>query len=212
MKISPLVPARPEAVLSAPNTVKRHLPFALTTLRLALGPVALLLAWMDARRWIFLPLLVTGTLSDIFDGILARRYGVATPALRRYDSITDVIYYLFLLGALWRLCEETVRHNLSALAVVLGTEAAAILVCAVKFGKYPATHSWLAKFYGLCLLGGLIALLAFDAGNWAIICLAIVAAVTNGEIILLHLLARTPPVDVPSLFHRVNRKKELTQH
>jgi CDP-diacylglycerol--glycerol-3-phosphate 3-phosphatidyltransferase len=68
--------------------VKRHLPFALTTLRLLLGPLALVVAFCHWPRLIFLPLLVTGTLSDIFDGILARRYGVATPALRRYDSIT----------------------------------------------------------------------------------------------------------------------------
>jgi CDP-diacylglycerol---glycerol-3-phosphate 3-phosphatidyltransferase len=192
--------------------MKRHLPFALTTLRLLLGPVALWLAWVGSPRWIFLPLLVTGTLSDIFDGILARRFGVATPALRRYDSIVDVIYYLFLLGALGRLCHDTIRQNLTALAVVLGTEAAAILVCAVKFGKYPATHSWLAKFYGLCLLGGLVALLAFEAGNWVVIILAIVAGLTNGEIILLHLLAKTPPVDVPSVFHWLKRGKQFAQN
>jgi len=185
--------------------MKRHLPFALTTLRLLLGPAALAFARADAPRWIFLPLLVIGTLSDIFDGILARRFGVATPALRRYDSITDVIYYLFLLGALGQLCHETLRQNFPALAVILGTEAATIVVCALKFGKYPATHSWLAKFYGLCLLGGLIALLAFDAGNWAVISLAVVAAAANGEIILLHLLARTPPVDVPSVVHWLKR-------
>jgi phosphatidylglycerophosphate synthase len=181
--------------------MKRQLPLALTSLRLLLGPVALALAFGHAPRWIFLPLLVTGTLSDIFDGVLARRFGVATPALRRYDSITDVIYYLFVLGALWLLCHDVVMQHLIALAVVLGGEATAILVCAVKFGKYPATHSWLAKTYGLCLLGALIALLAFDAGGWAVIGLACIAATTNGEIILLHLLARTPPVDVASIFH-----------
>jgi CDP-diacylglycerol--glycerol-3-phosphate 3-phosphatidyltransferase len=180
--------------------LKKQIPFALTILRLLLGPVALALALGNAPRWLFLPLLVAGTLSDIFDGILARRLGVSTPALRRYDSITDVIYYLFILGALWRLCHAVVWHNLWAIIMILTSEAAVILVCAVKFGKYPATHSWLAKFYGLCLLGGLIALLAFDAGNWAVIGLAVVATVTNFEIILLHLLAKTPPVDVPSLF------------
>lgn len=182
--------------------LKRQLPLALTTLRLALGPVALALALGGAPRWLFLPLLVIGTLSDIFDGILARRFGVSTPALRRYDSITDVIYYLFILGALWRLCHDVVQHNLWAVILILASETAVILICAVKFGKYPATHSWLAKLYGLCLLAALIALLAFNAGNWAVIGLAVVALVTNLEIILLHLLAQTPPVDVPTIFHR----------
>jgi CDP-diacylglycerol--glycerol-3-phosphate 3-phosphatidyltransferase len=180
--------------------LKRHVPFALTTLRLLLGPVALGCALAGMARLVFLPILIVGTLSDIFDGILARRFGVATPALRRYDSITDVIYYLFILGTLWRLCHTVVIQNLWAVAIMLFTEAAAIFVCAVKFRKYPATHSWLAKFYGLCLPGCLIALLAFNAGSWAIILLAIVALVTNSEIITMHLVADKPPVDVRSIF------------
>lgn len=180
--------------------MKRQLPFALTTLRLLLGPVALGCALAGVSRLVFLPILIIATLSDIFDGILARRFGVATPALRRYDSISDVIYYLFILACVWRLCHPVIAQNLWAIAVVLISEAGGILVCAVKFRKYPATHSWLAKFYGLCLLGCLIALLSFDAGRWAVVLLAAVSLVTNLEIIAMHLISDTPPVDVKSIF------------
>jgi len=185
----------------------KHLPFALTLLRLLLGPVALLCALTNVSRWIYLPILVTGTLSDIFDGILARRLGVATPALRRFDSITDVIYYLFILGVARILCRAVIAQNWFLLALILTSEAVVILVCYAKFGKYPATHSWLAKFYGLCLLTGLTALLVFNAGSWAIIALAIVALVTNTEIIAIHLLMRQPPVDVKSIFRIPKSKK-----
>jgi CDP-diacylglycerol--glycerol-3-phosphate 3-phosphatidyltransferase len=126
--------------------MKRHLPFALTTLRLLLGPIALDCALTNFPRWIYLPILITATLSDIYDGILARRYGVATPALRRYDSITDVIYYLFILGAAFVLCKTVITQN------------------------------------------------------WPLIALTIVALVTNLEIIAIHFLMNTPPVDVKSIF------------
>jgi len=178
----------------------KQLPFALTLLRLLLGPVAVGCALTEVSRWIYLPILVTGTLSDIFDGILARRLGVATPALRRFDSVTDVIYYLFILGVAAILCRPVITQNWILLALMLLSEAAAILVGYAKFGKYPATHSWLAKFYGLCLLGGLIALLVFNAGSWVIITLASVALTANTEIIAIHLLMHQPPVDVKSIF------------
>jgi CDP-diacylglycerol--glycerol-3-phosphate 3-phosphatidyltransferase len=178
----------------------KSFPVALTTLRLLLGPVALVGALAGIPRWIYLPILVTGTLSDIFDGIIARRLGVATPALRRYDSITDLIYYLFVLGTVWILCRTVITQNWPWLALILGSEAAAIFICYFKFSKYPATHSYLAKFYGLCLLGGLIALLVFNAGSWAIISLAAVALTANAEIIAIHLLMNQPPVDVKSIF------------
>jgi CDP-diacylglycerol--glycerol-3-phosphate 3-phosphatidyltransferase len=180
--------------------MKRHLPFALTTLRLLLGPVALACALTNFPRWVYLPILVAGTLSDIYDGILARRFGVATPALRRYDSVTDVIYYLFILAAAFLLCRPVVAQNWPLIALILLSEAGTILTSYFRFGKYPATHSYLAKFYGLCLLAALIALLCFNAGSWVIIALTVVALVTNSEIIAVHCLMNTPPVEVKSIF------------
>ena len=178
----------------------KHLPFALTLLRLLLGPAALSCALTNVSRWIYLPILVTGTLSDIFDGVLARRLGVATPALRRLDSLTDVIYYLFILAAAWILCRPVIMQNWFLVALILLSEAIVIFVCYAKFGTYPAAHSWLAKFYGLCLLAGIIALLVFNAGSWAIIALAGVALAANTEIVIIHLLMNRPPVDVKSDF------------
>ncbi len=180
--------------------MKRHLPFALTTLRLLLGPMALLCALSQVPRLIYLPILIAGTFSDIFDGILARKFGVATPALRRYDSITDIIYFLFTLVVAWRLCRPVITGNVWLVALMLLSEAGCILICLIRFGKFPATHSYLAKFYHLCLLGCLIALLVFNAGSWAIVTVAVVALVTNSEIFAIHLLMNTPPVDVPSIF------------
>jgi CDP-diacylglycerol--glycerol-3-phosphate 3-phosphatidyltransferase len=186
--------------------MKKHLPFALTTLRLLLGPLALLCAFKDFSNLIFLPLLVVGTLSDIFDGILARRFGVSTAVLRRYDSIADVIYYLFILGALWVLRRDVVAHNWLAIALLLASEIAVITVSYIRFRRYPAAHSYLAKFYGFCLLAALIALLAFNASSWAIVALAAVALVTNMEILAIHALADAPPVDVHSIYSLLQRK------
>jgi phosphatidylglycerophosphate synthase len=180
--------------------LKRHFPFALTTLRLLLGPIALACAFTDVTRWIYLPILVVGTLSDIFDGVLARKFGVATPALRRYDSITDIIYYLFILAVAWHLCQPVIVGNLWLIALILLSEAAVISTCLIRFGKFPAAHSFLAKFYGLCLLGAFIGLLVFNAGSWIIVGLAVVALTANLEILAMHLIAKTAPVDVPCLF------------
>ena len=189
--------------------MKRHLPFALTTLRLLLGLVALLCALAQVPRLVYLPILLAGTLSDIFDGILARKFGVATPALRRYDSITDIIYYLFTLVVAWMLCRPVITGNLWLVALMLLSEAGCILVCLIRFGKFPATHSYLAKFYALCLPGCLISLLVFDAGSWAMVTVAVVALVTNSEIIAIHLLLNFPPVDVPSIFALPKKSSQL---
>jgi len=175
------------------------LPCALTGLRLLLGPLALICVFVGVSRWVYLPILVAGTLSDIFDGVLARRLGVATSALRRFDSITDAIYYLFILTAAWWLCRPVIVQNWPMLLLILLSEAAVVLTCYLKFGRYPATHSYLAKFYGLCLLGGIVALLVFNVGSWALIVLTLVALVTNAEQLAIHLLMDQPPMDIKSI-------------
>ncbi|HEY1661447.1 MAG TPA: CDP-alcohol phosphatidyltransferase family protein [Verrucomicrobiae bacterium] len=188
--------------------MKRHLPFALTTLRLLLGPIALYCALANITRFVFLPILIIGTLSDIFDGILARKFGVATSFLRRYDSITDVFYYLFILAAAWVLCRPVISREIFWISLILFSEGAVILVSFIRFRKYPATHSYLAKFYGLCLLACLLALLVFNAGDWTVISLTIVALATNIEIIAIHFSMNVPPVDVKSIFCRPEALKE----
>ena len=50
------------------------------------------------------------------------------------------------------------------------------------------------------MLGCLVALLVFNAGSRAIVTAAVVAPVTNSEIIAIHCLMDSPPVDVPFIF------------
>jgi CDP-diacylglycerol--glycerol-3-phosphate 3-phosphatidyltransferase len=180
--------------------MKKYLPVALTTLRLLLGPAAVLCAFSGVARWIYLPILVTGTLSDIYDGILARRFGVSTAWLRRYDSVADVIYYLFILAVAFILCRPIILASKFSLSLMLASEVMVVAVSYARFGKYPATHSYLAKFYGLCLLAAVVALLVFSASRRVIVALTAVALVTNAEILAIQLLAKTQPVDVPGIF------------
>ncbi|MEI7958779.1 MAG: CDP-alcohol phosphatidyltransferase family protein [Verrucomicrobiota bacterium] len=180
--------------------MKRSIPFLLTTLRLLLGPLALAAVLLGWSRMLFAPLLLTATLSDIYDGVLARRFGVSTAALRRYDSVTDVIYYLFILLATWLLCRPMLSAHWAAILALVGSEIVTILTSLLRFRVMPATHSYMAKFYGLCLFACFVGLLTFDAPGWTITALAVVGVTTNTEIIAILCLSKRPPVDVPSLF------------
>jgi CDP-diacylglycerol--glycerol-3-phosphate 3-phosphatidyltransferase len=165
-----------------------------------LGPVALAAARAGWPRLLFVPILLTGLLSDIYDGVLARRFGVSTPGLRRYDSTTDVLYYGFILGATWILCRQALSAHWGLIAALLVSEAACTALSLARFRVLPATHSYLAKFYGLCLFAASLALLAFEAPGWAVVALAAVGLLANAEIFAILLLWKRAPVDVPSIF------------
>ena len=55
------------------------IPLGLTLLRLLLGPAVVALALWEVDRRIFLPVLAVGLYTDLFDGIMARRFGVSHP-------------------------------------------------------------------------------------------------------------------------------------
>ncbi|MCV5084856.1 CDP-alcohol phosphatidyltransferase family protein, partial [Escherichia coli] len=71
-----------------------RIPLLLTALRAALAPVVALLALRFPSGLAFALCLAGAFLSDVFDGILARRWGVATQTLRRLDSAADSLFYV----------------------------------------------------------------------------------------------------------------------
>ncbi len=177
------------------------LPLSLTLLRLLLGSVALLLTTRECPRSGYLVILGAGLLSDYFDGVLARRLGVVRPWYRRLDSATDVVFYLCLLGAACRLEPGVMRRGAWAIGLLLASEALCLAVSYGRFRVYPATHCWLAKCYGLALFATFVAVLGWGSGAWVFTVLAAIGLTANAEVVAILLLARTPPVDVPSVFH-----------
>jgi hypothetical protein len=93
--------------------VRRSLfPLALTISRLALAPF---MAWLalsgnGSDVWLVVCLYI-GMLSDLLDGIVARRLNVATPALRRFDSRVDLVFWLTALRCVWYRHSEIVRAH-----------------------------------------------------------------------------------------------------
>ena len=178
-----------------------RLPLGLTALRAALAPVLLLLAWNGAPHWLFAPCLVMAFLSDVFDGIIARRLGVATPGLRRLDSLADSLFYLCALAVAWQQHPSALRSRMAPLALLLSLELLRYGFDLVKFRREASYHMWSSKLWGIALFAGFLALLAWDADSgW------VSAAVWLGILADLEGLAISwaLPVwrsDVPSLWH-----------
>ena len=71
-----------------------QIPLSLIGLRILLAPVLLLMYAFNVESLWYGIVLGVGLLSDIFDGVLARKLGIATESLRSLDSAADTIFYL----------------------------------------------------------------------------------------------------------------------
>ncbi|HOY97688.1 MAG TPA: CDP-alcohol phosphatidyltransferase family protein, partial [Catalimonadaceae bacterium] len=72
------------------------LPIALIYSRLVLGILVMVLSLnhVEHYRVMAIVILTTGLLTDIFDGIIARRLNVSTQTLRRLDSTVDQVFFV----------------------------------------------------------------------------------------------------------------------
>ncbi|HEY1992188.1 MAG TPA: CDP-alcohol phosphatidyltransferase family protein, partial [Gammaproteobacteria bacterium] len=148
-------------------SLRRSLPWALVWLRLLLGPVMLLSAWRWPDPAVFGLCLALAFLSDVFDGVLARRWGSVTPALRRLDSLVDTLFCLAALGAVWLCHPEVVRGASVLLIALLVLELLRYAVDLAKFGREASYHMWSAKRWAAVLyLAFFVVLVSGKGGAW----------------------------------------------
>ena len=180
---------------------RTHIPLALTALRALLAPVVVALALLWPRPWAFALCLVAAFLSDLFDGIVARRLGVATPALRRLDSGADSLFYVGALFAAWHLHPSVIAHHAVSLALLAALEVARYVLDLLKFGREASYHMWSSKLWGLALFAGFFSLLAQGVDGLAVDAAVGLGLLADLEGLAISWVLREPLTDVPSLVH-----------
>ncbi|GAB3456174.1 hypothetical protein GCM10027321_09710 [Massilia terrae] len=186
----------------------RRLPLFLVILRAALAPVLVLLALFYPSGVAFGACLVAALLSDYFDGVIARRLGVATVALRRMDSAADSLFYLAAAFAVWHLQPEAILDRQGALMLLAGLELARYVLDLAKFGREASYHMWSSKLWGLFLFAGFMSLLAFGADSIFASLMVYIGIVADLEGIAISLALRRWQADVPSFVHAVRLRAQ----
>lgn len=176
-------------------------PAGLVAFRAVCGPLLLLAHAGGAGGWMLAGLVTAAFLSDVFDGIIARRLGVATQGLRRADSLVDTVFYVCALAALVQRAPAVIAHHAVGIAVLVGLEVIRFAVERFRYGRMAAYHMWSAKAWGITLWLGFSE--AFVTGQPGPL---VQAAVVLGILADLEGLAASTVLsrwqhDVPTLWH-----------
>jgi phosphatidylglycerophosphate synthase len=152
-------------------------------------------------------LITVGLVTDIFDGIIARKMGISTTRLRRLDSVIDQVFWLCVTAACYIRFPEFFRANSVKIITLIGVEALTYVVCYARFRKEVATHAISSKLWTLLLFATLIQLAATSSATVLFNICFVVGIITRIEIILILLLIRQWTNDVPSVYHAVLLRK-----
>jgi phosphatidylglycerophosphate synthase len=169
----------------------------------------ILLVYVAPSPWAFSACLVTAFLSDVFDGVVARRLGVATTALRRLDSAADTVFYVAAAYAAWELHPDGVARHAAPLLALVVLEAARYAVDLAKFRREASYHMWSAKAFGVALFLAFVGILGFGHTGWLVSVAIAVGIVSDLEGIAISLVLPTWHHDVPSIAHALRLRARL---
>jgi CDP-diacylglycerol--glycerol-3-phosphate 3-phosphatidyltransferase len=180
---------------------KRKLPGALVSFRGALGPGLILLSLLPRSGLLLVACIALALLSDVFDGVLARRWQVDTEALRRWDTRADTFFYACVLAVMLLNHPAAIARRSLLLAGLVTAEVVQHVFAALRYGRHASYHSILSKVWGLILAVATMALLGWGVDNrlmdfalaWGILC--------NLQGLVMTLMLPTWHRDVPTLWH-----------
>ena len=133
------------------NLSKEQIPWLMAAARAVLGPVLIVGAECGWNGLALAAIVAAALLSDIYDGVLARRWKCDTAGVRLFDSMADTVFYLCTAVALWITLPLLWRSYAGLLVGLLALEGVRFAFDFVKFGKPASYHSYLAKAWGLVM-------------------------------------------------------------
>ena len=133
--------------------MKQQIPALLIVSRFICGIVILgaCLFHMQYAPIICVILLAFGVLSDIFDGVIARKYNIATDELRIWDSRVDVAFWLMTTIGLFILYPSLLKTAWIMVAVLGAMELVTRIISQIRFKREASTHHILSKIFTLFL-------------------------------------------------------------
>jgi phosphatidylglycerophosphate synthase len=183
---------------------RQHIPLALIAFRAALIPLMPLaiVLYSNAAVPFVVAAMTLGIISDIFDGIIARRLHCDTDRLRRLDSQTDAVFWCAVLLSTafcrpaWFIAQQYV------IGTLLVFEALCYCVSFLRFKRETCTHSWLSKAWGISLCAAFSLLLLgypFAYRAWDIC--VFLGILSQMEVLLILCLLPRWQRDIPTVLH-----------
>lgn len=194
----------------------KKLPLSLIYSRIGFGVVIILLTISKPvyfKYWI-ISLIIAGLLSDIFDGIIARRLGISTQKLRRLDSSVDQFFWLSVLASAVIISFPFFKSNVLLISIVIILEGVCYGISFIKFRKEVATHAIASKIWTLVLFATLIQIIATGNSAWLFIICVYLGIATRLEIICMILLIKSWTNDIPTVYHAIliRKGKPIKRH
>ncbi len=181
---------------------QKRIPYFLIYSRLVMAVYLILTAFSKPLQDPILIsiVLVTGILTDIFDGIIARKLKSDTVHLRQLDSKVDTAFWISFLYLLLCIHPKFMRDHAVQLFILLASEIVIQLLGYFKFNRALALHTYSAKTWAVLLTFTVLRLLLVGNAETLFYMMFIWGLISQTEVLIIVFKLKVFTVDVRSVF------------
>jgi cardiolipin synthase len=123
------------------------IPNLITSYRLLVFPLILYFI-VAGHEMLFAIFLVINLVTDLIDGIIARRFHMETEFGAKLDSFADNLTYLLAFAGLLVFKMEDLQPHIISFIVFIAMLVLTVVVSLIKFRKFPSFHLYTTKISG----------------------------------------------------------------
>ena len=142
-------------------------------------------------------------LSDAFDGLVARKLGVQSSFGSALDSLSDLLFYGVMAAKLFPTFQRLLLpYQWVIIAVPTALHFIAYIICAIKFNRFSAIHTYANKALGLLVYAFPFFFIGEIPLLWTIYMIVggVIALYGSIEINLIHIIAKKYDTRNKSIF------------
>ncbi|WP_198265055.1 CDP-alcohol phosphatidyltransferase family protein [sulfur-oxidizing endosymbiont of Gigantopelta aegis] len=188
------------------NSISRHLPNIVSSIRILMAPILLYLA-INGLPISFILLLIFTELTDVLDGYLARRMNLVSELGAQLDSWGDFFVYITMAISAWLLWPDIVMRELVYVIIMIACFTLPVIIGLIKFKTWTSYHTLSVK---VAVAISVIAYVLLFTGllDWPLKVAIIFSLYAALEQILITLIChKGRHVDVKSIWHALKEKK-----
>lgn len=127
-------------------------PEVLIAFRAACAPAIFVLACFGFPGALLAGILLAAFVSDIFDGMIARRMGCASANLRHADTLVDTAFYIAAAVAMYVAVPRVFAGSTLPLTLLIVTHVSRTTFELTKYGRIASYHMWSSKALGVVMV------------------------------------------------------------
>ena len=142
-------------------------------------------------------------LSDAFDGLVARKLGIQSSFGSALDSLSDLLFYGVMAAKLFPTFQRLLLpYQWVIIAVPIVLHFIAYIICAIKFSRFSAIHTYANKALGLLVYAFPFCFIGEIPLLWTIYMIVggVIALYGSVEINLIHIIAKRYDTRNKSIF------------